>query len=86
MRPSSRRGPLGPHAVPRFPHERELALTSDEPCLMPPLRRVAHVQETVGGNRLDWNDEPRPFVWHKTADEILDNLAAYCSRISDSGH
>ena len=32
-----------------------------------------------------WNDEPRPFVWH-TADEILENLAAYCERISDSGH
>jgi transposase len=33
-----------------------------------------------------WNDEPKPFVWHKTADEILDSLAAYCQRISDSGH
>lgn len=33
-----------------------------------------------------WNDEPKPFVWHKSADEILDTLASYCSRISDSGH
>jgi transposase len=33
-----------------------------------------------------WNDNPRPFVWHKTADEILDSLASYCARISDSGH
>ena len=33
-----------------------------------------------------WNDEPNPFVWHKTADEILDNLAGYCQRINDSGH
>jgi transposase len=33
-----------------------------------------------------WNDEPKPFLWHKTADEILDNLAHYCERISDSGH
>jgi transposase len=33
-----------------------------------------------------WNDEPKPFIWHKTADEILDNLANYCARISDSGH
>jgi len=22
-----------------------------------------------------WNDEPRPYVWHKTADEIFDSLA-----------
>jgi transposase len=33
-----------------------------------------------------WNQDPRPFVWHKTADDILDTLAAYCQRISDSGH
>ncbi|HZM57673.1 MAG TPA: IS630 family transposase, partial [Acidimicrobiales bacterium] len=33
-----------------------------------------------------WNDEPKPFVWHKSADEILDTLANYCARISDSGH
>ena len=33
-----------------------------------------------------WNEEPMPFVWHKTADEILDTLAAYCERISASGH
>jgi hypothetical protein len=32
-----------------------------------------------------WNDDPRPYVWHKTADEIFDSLAFYCQRISDSG-
>jgi FMN phosphatase YigB (HAD superfamily) len=31
-------------------------------------------------------DDPRPFIWHKTADEILDSLASHCQRISDSGH
>jgi hypothetical protein len=25
-------------------------------------------------------------VWTKTADEILDTIAAYCQRINDSGH
>ena len=34
----------------------------------------------------NWNDDPKPFVWHKTADEILDSLAHYCQRINDSGH
>jgi transposase len=33
-----------------------------------------------------WNDNPRPFIWHKSADEILESLAAYCQRINDSGH
>jgi len=34
----------------------------------------------------NWNDNPRPFVWHKTADEILERLTAYLQRIPDSGH
>jgi hypothetical protein len=34
---------------------------------------------------IEWNADPRPFVWTKTADEILDTLAAYCRRISDQG-
>lgn len=33
-----------------------------------------------------WNDEPKPFVWHRSAYEIIDTLAKYCERISDSGH
>jgi len=24
-----------------------------------------------------WNDDPKPFIWHKTADQILDNLKKY---------
>ena len=32
-----------------------------------------------------WNEDPRPYVWHKTADEIFDSLARYCQRISESG-
>src|SRR3954469_15524333 len=37
-----------------------------------------------------WNADPKPFVGTKTADEILANLANYCTRINqltnDSGH
>jgi transposase len=33
-----------------------------------------------------WNENPRPFVWTKTADEILDSIARYCQRINDSRH
>jgi transposase len=55
------------------------------------LRRGTHrsTKQLEGAIR-SWistrNTNPRPFVWHKTADEILDNLATYCQRISDSGH
>lgn len=34
----------------------------------------------------DHNREPRPFIWAKTADEILASLARFCARTSDSGH
>ena len=33
-----------------------------------------------------WNDNPRPYVWVKTADDILESIARYCTRINDSGH
>lgn len=34
----------------------------------------------------NWNEDPRPYVWTKTADEILDSIAAFCKRISGAGH
>jgi len=34
----------------------------------------------------EWNKDPRPFIWTKTADEILETLAAYCERIIGSRH
>jgi len=33
-----------------------------------------------------WNDDPRPYVWTKTADQILESIATYCNRINDSRH
>jgi transposase len=55
------------------------------------LRRGAH--RSVAALNADirawidtWNDHPRPFVWTKTADEILDSIARYCNRINESRH
>ena len=55
------------------------------------IKRGTHrsVRDLVASIRTwiaNWNDDPKPFVWHKSADEILDSLAAYCQRINDSGH
>jgi transposase len=33
-----------------------------------------------------WNDDPKPYVWTKTADQILDSISRYCNRINASGH
>lgn len=32
------------------------------------------------------NQDPKPFIWTKTADQILASIARFCVRISDSGH
>jgi transposase len=33
-----------------------------------------------------WNENPRPFAWTKTAEEILNSLAEYIARISGAPH
>jgi transposase len=33
-----------------------------------------------------WNDNPRPYIWTKTADQILASIGNYCNRINDSRH
>lgn len=32
------------------------------------------------------NTRPKPFLWTKTAEEILESVARFCRRISNSGH
>ncbi|GAA0734333.1 IS630-like element ISMsm2 family transposase [Dactylosporangium roseum] len=53
-------------------------------------RSVKELEDDVNAWIAAWNKDPKPFVWAKTADEILDNLANYCTRINktsnDSGH
>ena len=49
-------------------------------------RSVQVLERDIRSWLTDWNEHPRPFAWTKTADEILDKVAAYCRRISDSDH
>ena len=50
------------------------------------LRRSAHRSVTEMETDIrkwinEWNKDPKPFVWTKTADEILESLAGYCQRV-----
>jgi transposase len=47
-------------------------------------RSVAALNADIRDWVQTWNESPRPFVWTKTADEILDSLARYCQRISET--
>jgi transposase len=49
-------------------------------------RSVAELQQSIQSWIDTWNQDPRPFVWSKTADEILDTIAHYCQQINNSGH
>lgn len=55
------------------------------------LRRGTHTSVRQLNNDIrawiaTWNDNPRPYVWTKTADQILASIGNYCNRINDSGH
>ena len=55
------------------------------------LRRCAHTSVRQLNKHIrdwiaTWNDDPRPYVWTKTADQILESVASYCQRITNSGH
>jgi transposase len=55
------------------------------------LRRGAHrsVRDLNADIRAwikTWNENPRPYVWTKTTDEILESIATYCTRINESRH
>jgi transposase len=49
-------------------------------------RSVAELEADITAWTTAWNEDPKPFVWTKTADEILANLAGYLQRINNSGH
>ena len=55
------------------------------------IRRGAHrsareLTDSIQSWIDNWNHNPRPFTWHKTADQILDYLTTYLQRIPNSGH
>ena len=55
------------------------------------LRRGAHRSVHALNNDIrqwidTWNENPRPYVWTKTAEQILDSISRYCQRINQTGH
>jgi transposase len=66
--------------------ERWFALLTDKR-----LRRGVHknlhaLEKDIRDWVASWNENPRPFVWTKTADEIFERLHSYLQRIPGAGH
>ena len=49
-------------------------------------RSVSELEQAIQTWIDTWNEDPRPFVWTRTADQILDTIANYCQRINNSAH
>ena len=55
------------------------------------LRRGVHknlpaLEKDIRTWTATWNDNPRPFTWTKTADQIFERLNQYLQRIPGAGH
>jgi transposase/transposase-like protein len=45
-------------------------------------RSVKELAADIQSWAANWNQNPTPFVWHKTAEQILERLAGYCTAIN----
>jgi len=49
-------------------------------------RSVKALEESINAFIASTNEKPRPFVWGKTADQIIETVGRFCELISNSGH
>jgi transposase len=66
--------------------ERWFALLTERQIKRGSHRSTAALEQAIRDYLETYNLDPRPFVWTKSADEILQSVARFCKRISDSGH
>ena len=51
------------------------------------LKRSAHRNvRALNADIRTWIENPRPYVWTKPAERILDSIARYCQRINQAAH
>jgi len=66
--------------------ERWFGFLTDQKIKRGAHKSVQALEKDIRAWIADWNDNPRPFIWTKTAEEILESLTRLCRRISDAGH
>jgi transposase len=66
--------------------ERWFALLTDKQIRRGVHRSVNELEKTIKQYLSITNEAPKPFVWTKTADEILNSVARFCARTSKTGH
>ena len=66
--------------------ERWFAALTDKQLRRNSFRSTRELEAAIQRYLERHNAQPKPFVWTKSADQILDSIARYCRRINDSGH
>ena len=47
-------------------------------------RSTRELEQAIDDYLAVYNEDPKPFIWTKSADDILESLKDYCTRLSDS--
>jgi transposase len=66
--------------------ERWFALLTERQLRRGVHRSTKELKSAINDFIQHHNRDPKPFVWHKTADQILDSVAKFCKRTNDSVH
>src|SRR5215217_3075806 len=66
--------------------ERWFGLLTDQLIRRGVHKSVVALENDVREWIKNWNEDPKPFVWTKTAEDILQSLSKYIAKISDAGH
>jgi transposase len=66
--------------------ERWFATLTDKQIRRSAHRSVRELETAIKSYLAVSNQAPKPFVWTKTADEILASVARFCTRTLDTGH
>jgi transposase len=66
--------------------ERWFGLLTDQLIRRGVHTSVAALEHDVREWIKNWNQDPKPFLWTKTAEDILQSLSKYMSKISGAGH
>jgi transposase len=66
--------------------ERWFGLLTDKQLRRGVHRSIPALEKDIRAWIQGWNEDPKPFLWIKTADEILERLGSYMQRIPGAGH
>ncbi len=66
--------------------ERWFALLTEKQLRRGVHRSTKELETAIHGFIQHHNTDPKPFIWHKTADQILESVARFCTRTLGTGH